>query len=69
MILSTRLILGKNGMISIATLYQNSLRVQSLAKIGKTGTKICFMSFLNEDVTNVYLPYNEVILQKKNRLR
>ena len=34
-------------MIIIATLYQNSLRVQRLVKVGKNGTRICSMSFLN----------------------
>ena len=38
-------------------------------KVGKIGTRICFMSFLNVEEANVYLPYNKVILQKKNRLR
>ena len=47
----------------------NSLRVQRLVKVGKNGTRICSMSFLNGEESNVYLPYNKAILQKKNRLR
>lgn len=31
--------------------------------------KYLFYEFLNVEETNVYLPYNKVILQKKNRLR